>query len=205
LGALVLLNVIHQDLQAAVYAAVIEIEAEPADLQRLAAAFVLPGVDARVELLHHLVVPREERAVENFRIAEIERGLHGGGRDHDGLMLPGNAGKDHIEGARFVVSHGDVAPRGVEAGRLASKAVSPGGDGLDAPESGVIRPGRGNFGFTRREAQHRPRHRPSLRVQDAAMQFARSRPGGGGGDGCQENENAGAMHHTNSVARLEES
>jgi hypothetical protein len=51
LRALVLLHVVHQHLEAAVDAAVIQIEAEAPDLERFAAAFVLPGVDPGVELL----------------------------------------------------------------------------------------------------------------------------------------------------------
>ncbi len=56
LGGLVLLYVVDQDFEATAYAAVIEIEAEAADFDRLAAAFVLTGVDASVELMEDLVV-----------------------------------------------------------------------------------------------------------------------------------------------------
>ena len=72
LRALVLLDIVDQDLQAAVHAAVIEIETEPADLERFAAAFVLPRIDARVELLQQLVVAREQRAVEDFGVPEVD-------------------------------------------------------------------------------------------------------------------------------------
>ena len=46
LRSLVLLDVVDEHLQPAVDAAVIEVEAEAANLERLAAAFVLSGVDA---------------------------------------------------------------------------------------------------------------------------------------------------------------
>ena len=46
LGALVLLDIIHQDFQAAVDSAVIEVETETPDLKRFPAAFVLTGIDA---------------------------------------------------------------------------------------------------------------------------------------------------------------
>src|SRR5437879_1956024 len=59
LRSLILLNVVHQDLETAVHASVIQIEAEPADLERFAAAFLLPGVDAGIEHMKELIVARE--------------------------------------------------------------------------------------------------------------------------------------------------
>ena len=52
LCALVLLHVVDENLEAAVDAAVIEVEAEAPDLQRLAPALVLSCVDSCIELLH---------------------------------------------------------------------------------------------------------------------------------------------------------
>jgi hypothetical protein len=56
LRALVLLYVVYQNFQTAVDAAVIEVETEAADLERFAAALVLPRVDARVERMEDLIV-----------------------------------------------------------------------------------------------------------------------------------------------------
>ena len=87
LRALILLHVVHQHFESAVDAAVIEIEAEAADLERFAAAFVLAGVDAGVELLQHLVVAREQRAIEDFGVAQVDGGLERLGGDHDALAF----------------------------------------------------------------------------------------------------------------------
>ncbi len=76
LRALILLDVVHQHLQPAVDAAVIEIEAEAADLERLAAAFMLAGVDAGIQLLQHLIVAREQGAVEDLGVAQVDGGFH---------------------------------------------------------------------------------------------------------------------------------
>ena len=51
LRRLILLDVIHQHLQAAVDAAVIEVEAEAAHFNRFPAALVLPGVNPRGKLV----------------------------------------------------------------------------------------------------------------------------------------------------------
>jgi len=48
LRSLVLLNVVHQYFQAAIHAAMIRVESEAPDLERLPTAFVLAGVDAGV-------------------------------------------------------------------------------------------------------------------------------------------------------------
>ena len=89
LRALILLDVVHQHLQAAVHAAVIQVEAEAPDFERLAAALVLAGVDAGVQLLQHLVVAGEQRAVEDFGVAEVDGGLEAFGGDDHGLFLGG--------------------------------------------------------------------------------------------------------------------
>ena len=77
LRALVLLDVVHQHFQPAVYAAVIEIESEAPDLERLAAAFVLAGIDSGVELLEDLVVAGEQRALEDFALRRSIAGSTG--------------------------------------------------------------------------------------------------------------------------------
>ena len=43
---LVLWNVVHQNLQPAIHTAMVEVESEPADLERLPAALVLARIDA---------------------------------------------------------------------------------------------------------------------------------------------------------------
>ena len=83
LRRLVLLHVVHQHLEPAADAAVVEVETEAPDLERLAAALVLPGVDTRVEHVENLVVAREQGAVEDFGIAAVKRRFHGRCRDHD--------------------------------------------------------------------------------------------------------------------------
>ncbi len=56
LRTLILLDVVHQHFQSAVDAAVIQIKSEASDLQRFAAAFVLSGVDPRVQDVKNLIV-----------------------------------------------------------------------------------------------------------------------------------------------------
>ena len=72
LRTLILLHVIEQNFQAAVYAAVVEIEPIASNLDRLASALVLPGIDPTVEHVEHLVVPAEERLIEYLRISPID-------------------------------------------------------------------------------------------------------------------------------------
>jgi hypothetical protein len=86
LRGLVLLDVVHQDLQAAVDAAVVQVEPEPPDLNRLAAAFVLPGVDARPDQVKDLVVAREQRPPEHLFVAPVQLRLHRRGSDDDALV-----------------------------------------------------------------------------------------------------------------------
>jgi hypothetical protein len=61
LCTLVLLDTIHEDLQSAVRAAVVQIEAESSDLERFSAAFVLPRINAAIEGFEELIVPGEKR------------------------------------------------------------------------------------------------------------------------------------------------
>ncbi len=89
LRALVLLYAVHHDLESTVDAAVIQIEAEAADLERLAAAFMLTGIDSGVELLQHLVIAGEQGTVEDLAVAQVDGGFHPVGSDHDALMLRG--------------------------------------------------------------------------------------------------------------------
>ena len=76
LRALILLHVVHQHLQSAVDAAVIQVETEAPDLEGLAAAFVLPGVDTGIEHVEDLVVAGEERAGEDFGVAAVDPRFH---------------------------------------------------------------------------------------------------------------------------------
>ena len=69
LGALVLLHIVHEDLESAADAAVIEVEAEAANLQGFPPALVLSGVDAGVEHMKDLVVAGKDGASEYFRVA----------------------------------------------------------------------------------------------------------------------------------------
>ena len=81
LRALVLLDIVHQDFQSAVDAAVVQVESEAANLERFAAAFVLTGVDAGVELLQHLIVARKQSPVEDLGVPHIDRGFERFRRD----------------------------------------------------------------------------------------------------------------------------
>jgi hypothetical protein len=83
---MVLRHVVDQHAQPTVDAAMVEIETEAADLERLAAAFVLPGVDARVQQMEDLVVAREKRLTENLGVAEINRRGQRCRRDDDALV-----------------------------------------------------------------------------------------------------------------------
>jgi hypothetical protein len=68
-----LLNIVHQYLQTAIHAAVIDIKAETADFERFAATLVLAGLDAGIELMQDLVIASEQRSIEHLRVSEIER------------------------------------------------------------------------------------------------------------------------------------
>lgn len=83
LRGLVLLNVVHQHLQAAVYPAVVQVKAKAADFDRFATALVLTGVDAGVELVEDLVVTGKQRLLEDFSVAVVDRWFDGLGGDDD--------------------------------------------------------------------------------------------------------------------------
>ena len=87
LRSLILLNVVHHHLQPAVHPAMIQVETKPPDFQRLAAALMLPRVDACVQLLQHLVVTREQSSIENLFVAHVNRRFVCVGRDHYALAL----------------------------------------------------------------------------------------------------------------------
>ena len=137
LRSLVLLHVVHQDFQAAVLSAVIEVETEAAKLERFAAAFVLAGVDAGVELLEHLVVAREQGAIEHLGIAQIQGRLGGLGGDHDAGSLRGNLFEPQVEAGYPARSDAGLPHGRSEARRLNRQIVSAGRSG----ESGT-RPAR---------------------------------------------------------------
>jgi hypothetical protein len=48
---------------------------------------MLAGIDPGVQLLQHLVIPREQSTVEYLGVAQVHFGLHGLGADHDALTL----------------------------------------------------------------------------------------------------------------------
>src|SRR5262245_43544015 len=75
----------------------IEIEAETANLERLPSPFMLPGVDSRIQLLQHLIVAREEGAIEDFRVAKLNFRVERLRRDHDALMLQRYLGQLEVE------------------------------------------------------------------------------------------------------------
>jgi hypothetical protein len=71
LRPLILLHIVDKNFEATIDAAVVEVESEAADFERLASPFVLSDVDTSVELLKNLIVTSEERAAEDFAIAKI--------------------------------------------------------------------------------------------------------------------------------------
>jgi len=100
LRGLVLLDVIDEDLHAAVDTAVIEVKAEAADLNRLAPALVLACVDARIQLMKNLVVTGEERLFEDLFIAVIDGGFDGRRGDGDAGVHFGQVGFRLLPGDR---------------------------------------------------------------------------------------------------------
>src|ERR1041385_4806466 len=77
LGRLILRHIFHQDFEAAIHAAVVQIESETADLDRFSAALMLAGIDACIERLEHLVIARKQRLAEDLCIAPVKRRLNG--------------------------------------------------------------------------------------------------------------------------------
>ena len=75
LSGLILLNVIDHDFQTAADSAMIEIESETANLERLATALVLPGIYPRRQRVKDLVVAGEECALVNSVIALVNCGF----------------------------------------------------------------------------------------------------------------------------------
>jgi hypothetical protein len=71
LRCLILSHAVNEDFEAAGDAAVVEVKAEAAYLQRLAAALVLPGVDAGVERLEELIVARKETVFVERVVAAV--------------------------------------------------------------------------------------------------------------------------------------
>jgi hypothetical protein len=65
LGRLILRHIFHQDFEPAIYAAVVQIESETADLDRFSTALMLAGIDACIERLEHLVIARKQRLAED--------------------------------------------------------------------------------------------------------------------------------------------
>ena len=72
LRPLILLHVVHQHFQPAVNAAVIEVEAEAPDLERFAAAFVLPGIDAGIERSKTWSSRAEKRVLVDGVVAPVD-------------------------------------------------------------------------------------------------------------------------------------
>ena len=133
LRPLVLLHIVDQHLQTAVHSTVIEVETEAANLERFAAAFVLAGIDAGVELLEHLVVAREQGAIEHFGIAQIEGRLGGPGGDYDVGSLRGEFLEPQIEAGYLVRGNGGLARTRSETRRLNRQVVSAGRNGESVP------------------------------------------------------------------------
>ena len=74
LARLVLRQVIHDNLQTTIDAAVVEIESKAANFKGLAAPLVLARVDTRVESFEKLVVPFKERPPVNLCAPQIDAG-----------------------------------------------------------------------------------------------------------------------------------
>ena len=76
LGGLVLLNIVHQDLETSVHATMVKIEPEASDLYGFSTSFVLAGIDSGVQLVKHLVVTREEGLLKDLCITPINGRLY---------------------------------------------------------------------------------------------------------------------------------
>jgi hypothetical protein len=87
LRALVLLHVIHQDLQPAIHSAVVQVESESPYLEGLAATLVLTSVDTSIELPKYLVIPSEKCTIEDLRVPEVDRWLERLRSDDDAFFL----------------------------------------------------------------------------------------------------------------------
>lgn len=85
LRTLILLDSVEENFETSVDSAVVEIEAEAANFEGFTAAFVLAGVDARVEEIEDLVVAGEEGLVEGLGVAEVDAGFEDFTGDDEGL------------------------------------------------------------------------------------------------------------------------
>jgi hypothetical protein len=87
LCSLVLLDIINKNLESAVHASMVEVKSETPNLQRFPSALVLAGINARVQLLKDLIIPREKRPVKNFAVTEINRRFQCSCGNHQALLL----------------------------------------------------------------------------------------------------------------------
>jgi hypothetical protein len=60
---------------------------------RVKSVFWLPGMDARIQHVKNLVVPRKQRPVEKLVISPVDGGFDGLCRDHNALV---ELGKNHL-------------------------------------------------------------------------------------------------------------
>src|SRR5438094_7896379 len=93
LRRLVLLHIIHQYLEAAVDASVVQIETKAADFERLPSTFVLAGVDAGGQRVDYLVVTGEQRVLVDGIVAAVER-MDGRGGEYDAVVHQGDGVMD---------------------------------------------------------------------------------------------------------------
>src|SRR3989442_5465241 len=92
LRRLVLLHIIHQHLEAAVDASVVQIETKAADFERLPSTFVLAGVDAGGQRVEYLVVTGEQRVLVDGIVAAVD-GIEGRGGGFECVLPPGGGVK----------------------------------------------------------------------------------------------------------------
>src|SRR5215468_11761973 len=86
LRGLILLHVVYQHFQPATHSAMVKVETEAANFERLAPTFVLSRVDARVERVEDLVVARKERVAVNGFIATVNRRVELRCRDDEAVV-----------------------------------------------------------------------------------------------------------------------
>ena len=90
---LVLLHTVQENFQTSVDAAVVHVEAEPPNLQRFPAAFVLTGVNSGIEGLQDLIVAAEQSFVERFGVPQVNTGFEYAGRDDEALVADREGGE----------------------------------------------------------------------------------------------------------------
>ncbi len=169
LRALIQLHIVNQHFQAAVHAAVIEIEAEPANLQRLAATFVLPRVDAGVELLEHLVIARKQRAIEDLGVTRVHGRFDRFCINDHALAVRGKPAEPQVDDFQCV--HGDRQRLGnrLEPWGFRSQAVCARRYGRESKLTLAVRPGStGDGAADRLQPNDRSRDGFLLRVENAA-------------------------------------